>query len=345
MKTILTLLTISVLALLTGCENPMSFKTVVHENGAIDKTITLEKTEKGKAAENIFGIGELNHWQTVSERVESDKDKNKYRIIFTKHFNSVQAVNTELDQPVDTLFQVYASFEKKFRWFYTYIHYSETIRPVNRFTSLSPDDFFNQEDHSFIERLPGEGTPISKADSVFLEVLNEKISDRFANMAMYYEINQIVKDVIIRNNLDKQWLDTLEKKADLVYSIVEHDRGERNLAEKIADSLMIPLPKPQASEDFKALTKNFDARINFMSFANQGKYRNEIHLPWEVVKTNADSIAGNIVIWKPLSTKFAFRDYTMYAECRKMNIWAVATSAGIILLTLILFVRKSTISG
>jgi hypothetical protein len=331
--------TVTSMLLLTACENPMSFKTVVHEDGSIDKTLVIKETEKFRADHNLFGIHSGNGWNV--DITPADSAKEKYRLVFNKHFNSVEEVNRDLDQPVDSLFQIHSTFEKKFRWFYTYINYSETIRPLNRFKIISPDDYFNQEDHTFINRLPGEGTPISKADSVFLEVLSEKISERFVEMAIYYEVNQIIKDVITRNNLDKKWLDTLERKRELVYNMIEKDKGENNLPEKIADSLAIPLPKPKASKDFEELTENFDARIAFMSFAHDGKYTNEVYLPWEIVNSNADSVAGTVAVWQPLSTKFAISEYVMYAECRKMNLWAVLVSVGVVLITIFLFFRKT----
>jgi hypothetical protein len=326
--------------MLNACENPMSFMTVVHEDGSVDKTLVLEKTEKAKADENIFGIHEGNGWSVALTPAGADTANNKYRIEFSKHFDSAEQANHDLDTGSDTLFHIHSVFNKKFRWFYTYIAYSETIRPVNRFRKFSPDDFFNQEDHAFIKRLPGEGTRISKADSVFLEILNEKIKDRYANLAMFYEINDIIKQVINKNNLDERWLDTLAKNQDLVYKIIEKSRGDHNLAEQIADSLAIPLPKPKASDDFAKLTRDFDARVDFMSFANNGKYTNEVHLPWPVISSNADSVTANVAVWRPLSTKFAITEYTMKAECRKMNLWAVLVSLGIVVLTVIVFLRK-----
>src|SRR5882762_9964961 len=96
-------------------------------------------------------------------------------------------MNKDLDNTTDSLFHVHSSFEKKYRWFYTYIKYSEKIRPINRFKLVSPKDYFNQEDSAFIQRLPAEGKSISKADSVYLDLLNQKITDHFATKGMYLE--------------------------------------------------------------------------------------------------------------------------------------------------------------
>lgn len=333
--------TLLALILLTACENPIAFKTIVHEDGSLDKTIVLEKTGKDKAEQNYFGINEQSGWTTEITEDKSEKDDNKYRIAFSKHFSSVDDVNNELDWQADTLFQIHSTFDKKFRWFYTYIHYTETIRPINRFTLTPVENFFNQEDFAFIERLPGEGTAISKADSIYLEVLNEKISDRFVKMALFDEANNMIKTVIAKNNLDKRWLDTLDQNKELIYRIIDDPKSENNIPAQIADTLGIPLDKDQAGKDFEALSKKFESRLNFMSYAyDGGKYVNEIHLPWEIIHTNADSVVQNVAVWKPLAVKFALREYTMYAECRQMNLWAVLVSVGIGILTLWLFIKK-----
>lgn len=341
MKTTTVLYTLLALLALTACENPIAFKTIVHEDGSLDKTIVLEKTKKDNADQNYFGVNEQNGWTVEITEDESEKDDRKYRIAFSKHFNSVDDVNRELDRPADTLFQIHSTFHKKFRWFYTYIYYAETIRPINRFTLTPIEDFFNQEDFAFINRLPGEGTAISKADSVYLEVLNEKISDRFVKMAMFDEANDMIKTVIAKNNLDKRWLDTLDQNKELIYRIIDDPQSENNIPAQIADTLGIPIDKDQARKDFEALSKKFESELNFMSYAyDGGKYLNEIHLPWEIINTNADSVAQNVAVWKPLATKFALSEYTMYAECRQMNLWAVLVSVGIGVLSIWLFVRK-----
>lgn len=343
MKTTTIFYTLLTLILLTACENPIAFKTIVHEDGSLDKTIVLEKTGKDKAEQNYFGINKQSGWivEITENKSEKEKDNDKFRIAFSKHFNSVNDVNNELDRQADTLFQIHSTFDKKFRWFYTYIHYTETIRPINRFTLTPVENFFNQEDFSFIDRLPGEGTPISKADSVYLEVLNEKISSLFVKMALFDEANHMIKTVIAKNHLDKRWLDTLDQNKELIYRIIDDPKSENNIPAQIADTLGIPLDKDQAGKDFEALSKKFESRLNFMSYAyDGGKYVNEIHLPWEIIHTNADSVVQNVAVWKPLATKFALREYTMYAECRQMNLWAVLVSVGIGILTLWLFLKK-----
>jgi len=339
MKSLLYSLLLLCLLVFSACDNQVSMKTIVQEDGSLEKTIILEKTGLHQAGKNIFGINEHNGWATQVTKLDSTHDK--YRIEFKKNFASVDVVNQELDQETDTLFRIHSTFEKHFRWFYTYIRYSETFRPINRFKIISTDDFFNLEDNAFIDRLPGEGTPISKADSVFLETLNEKITERFVNMAFYYEINEILNEVVIRNNLDKKWLDTLKNNTDLAGDIIESFKGnkENNKLDQVVNSLV--LDNPKAEKDLDELTSELGNREDFMSNAYYSTYKIETQLPWEISSSNADSVSGNTLIWRPLATKFAIKPYTMYAESRQLNLWAVVVSLVILVGTGFLFLRKS----
>jgi hypothetical protein len=324
---------------LMSCENPIQMETKVYENGALDKTITFEKVDSLRLTQNIFGIGEATGWVVVTDTINSDEKDVKFKIEFKKSFSSAEEVNSELDTKADTLFHVHSSFEKSFRWFYTYIRYSETFRPIDRLKMLRADDYFNIEDRTFINRLPGEGTAISKADSFYLDQLNEKIFKHYANWGIYSEQMNILKEVLQKNAIDKKWYDSLEAHKDMIYESLDDMRGDPFFANKMADSLQIPLPST-AKNDFEVLSKDINSRVSFMSFARDGRYTNIIDMPWEVVNTNADSIAGNKLYWKPLATKFAIQEYEMFAESRKLNWWAIIVSVVILSLTTISFIKR-----
>jgi len=330
---------------LMSCENPMRFETKVHEDGSLDKTILFEEIDSAGIRKNILGINAERGWSVTSEKlpVKADQGKSagdRFKVQFQKKFLSATELNQELETSADSLFQIHSVFEKKFRWFFTYLRYSETFRPLNRFKLVSPNDFFTREDDAFLDRLPAEGKKISRADSLFLQLLNEKISDRFAIMGIFKEQYQILEEVVRKNGVDKKWLDTLYKNQEFIFNQVDKMKGDARFAEKMADTLKIPLLQPRAANDFKQLSANFNRRVNFMSFARDGKYLNVIDMPWTVVNSNADSVAANQLYWRPLVTKFVYRDYEMFAESRKLNIWACILSLGIIGATLYLLFKR-----
>ena len=77
-----------------------------------------------------------------------------------------------------------------------------------------------------------------------------------------------------------------------------------------------------------------------MGFANDGKYMNIINMPWTLVNSNADSVVGNKLIWRPLVTKFLFKEYHMYAESRKLNLWALMVSGVVVVSTIFIWSRN-----
>jgi len=342
MKTKNFVLVASILSLLImSCENPIRMETKVHEDGSLDKTIEFDKADSLVQFQNYFGVSQSKGWVMTSEKIESNDNKKKFKITFTKSFQSADFINKELGLRSDTLFAVHSNFEKRFRWFYTYIRYSEILSPIDRFKMVDANDYFNQEDRSFINRLPGEETAISKADSLFLKQLNEKIYDQYAKMGMFNEQFAILKEVVKRNAPDKKWSDTLNMYRELIYDKLDEMNDDPALVYiKLADSLHIPIEKERAIKDFTTLSKDLASRFGFMAFARDGKYMNAIEMPWTIMNSNADSIAGNTSYWNPLPTKFAIQEYEMFAESRRLNWWAVGVSIAILGLTVFMFVKR-----
>ena len=342
MKTLnLIVLALLFITLLMSCENPIRLETIVHEDGSLEKTIVLEKADSLAIATNYFGVNEAKGWALKREELKKDGEKSEFKIEFKKSFPSTEAVNKELDMESDTLFRIHSEFKKSFRWFYTYLRYSETFRPMDKLKLIKAEDYFTQEDKAFIDRLPGEGTAVSNADSIYLQFLNEKIYDHYATRGLFNEQFSILAQVVEQNSTDKKWLDTLKRNKEFLYRKMESMDEEPSELIKIIDSLGIRLPQEKATRDFIALSKPLNSRISFMAFAHDGQYTNIITMPWEVYDSNADSVAANTLYWKPLATKFAIQEYTMFAEARRLNGWAVALSLAIVALTLFLYARKN----
>ncbi len=343
MKTKSIIMLAGAIILLSSCDNPMTYQTKVYEDGTFDKVIGFEKNDSSIIQNNMFGIHEEKGWTALITKLSNDeknKAKENINVVFSKHFQSVDEMNAELNTQSDTLFHIQSSFEKKFRWFYTYIKYTETFLPINRFKMLPISDYLNQEDYQFIERLPNEGTTISKADSLFLQMLNIKIVDEYANRAIFNEEYDILTRLLKQNNMEEKWFDTLRKKREFIFRQIDQMKGEHNLAMEMADTLRIPLPREKAMQDADELSKDLNSRMSFMGFAKDGKYKNVIEMPWEIVSTNADSVSKNKLFWRPVATKFLVTDYVMYAESRKLNLWTLFVSASFLGLTTYVLFRK-----
>lgn len=341
MKTLPKFLLLASLASLASCENPISQETKVRADGSLEKTITFERTDTAVLQQNFFNIGRDRGWAaTVEELPQSKNEKEeRYRVRFVKSFASTDEMNGELNTGADTLFNVRSNFQTRFRWFFTTVRYSETYLPLNRFTDIAYEDFFTPEDFQFIQRLPADGVPLPKADSVYLQVLNDKIDDHFVRMAVCREETEILKKLIRESRLEDRWIDSVDKYRSYLYEQVDEMKGDQRFALKMADSLHLPLPK-NATELADAISRNFNNRLKFMSYARDGKYQAIFEMPWTVVSSNADSVAGNRVYWRPSAHKFVFTEYELYAEVRKVNGILTAITAVAALLVVVFWIRR-----
>lgn len=331
-------------ALMSGCERPIIQETRVHEDGSLDKSISFERTDTAFVLEhNMFNVSKAKGWETSVELLpeKKDSDEDRYRVTFSKSFASAGDMNAELDTRSDTLFNVHSSFEKSFRWFYTYIRYSETYRPINRFERLPYTDFFNAEDFQFINRLPAEGARVSKADSASLQMLTIKVDEYYTRAATTHEQVEIFTQLLRATQTRLSILDSAEFLKEAIYLLLEDQRSDNRLAYRLADSLGIRFPdRDLALKIADSLSADFNARFSFMGDAREGRYRATIEMPWTVVNTNADSVAGNTLFWRPLKHKFLFTDYELYAESRQLNVVTTGISLVIIGIGLWAFVRR-----
>jgi hypothetical protein len=324
----------------SSCDHKVYTETTVHEDGALDKIIVQQSAD---STYNFFGLSKEKGWNMTVKKDTTNEEKSekpKLLLIFRKSFPSAEKANEDLAVKNDTLFQITSKFEKRFKWFYTYLYYSDTYHCINRM-DYPVTDYVTQEDYAFIDRLPAEGKPISKADSLYLDNLHNKLFDVYGLRAIYerhYNIDvRLLKDA----GLEARWLDTLKKHKEPIFQwlLKNQDVGDDFLFNAM-DSLGIPFPAEKMRSRYDEYYLLEDAKTKFSNSASEGKYTHVINMPWTVVQTNADSIAGNRLQWNPSSMKFTLKDYTMYAESRKANYWAFIVSGLLVAFTGYLFLRK-----
>ncbi len=329
------------LLVFSSCEHRVEMKTVVHENGSLDKKIVLLSKEQKQDTNNYFGIGTKQGWEVsvdstqsiASSKEDSSKKETKYTYSFSKSFQSDDIANNELATPSDSLFRVTSKFEKKFRWFYTTYLYSDTYHAINRFR-LSANDYLTEVDFQFIDNLPAEGKPITKADSLFLNKLNERIFDHYANRAYFEEYFQLLTDLASASQREK-----LVRHQESIYKLLsdKDSKLDSDPWPSLLDSLGIGIDV--SSSEYRTRKTWAESKFNFMSWASEGKYKHAIALDGEIVNHNADSVAGNEFCWTPSYLKFAFKDYTFFAETKKPNIPAWVVSI-LVLLAVVWGLRK-----
>lgn len=343
MKKINGVIVIPVIFLLASCEHRVSMETTVHVDGKLEKVIIVESENDKNISQHVLDSNVVKGWQHEVSLIDTTQSKNKgkvFRHSFRKSFATAEAANQDLSTDNDTLFRVTSTFNKKFRWFYTYIYYSDTYHAINRM-QLNTEDYFTPEDYFFIDRLPAEGGEISRADSLYLSELEKKMFDIYGEQAVEEAFFDIGFNLIKTHNLDKKWVDTLAKHKKRIFKKAsEQSDTDDDYLLQVMDSLKIPLPYDEVSSEYSNLIRNFEKKIDFITWANEGKYLHQINMPWAVVHSNADSVVGNTAYWAPPRVKFLLKDYTMYAEARSLNYVTLIISIAVLGITVFLFWRK-----
>lgn len=358
LKLILSVLAIIALVYFSSCDRPnVWIETLVYPDGRLDKSFFVKSSDSTKWDSQIYLSQEdiknweekisvdtayYSTWVTDSVTLKIDSTKHTtYRNTLYRSFRSVEEANRDLANPNDTLFRITSSFEKKFRWFYTYIKYIDTYHPIWRLDCVK--DSLTQEDYDFIEHAPALGKSLSKMDSMHLDKLNEKFSNCL-NHALFDVWYDGLVHVIKVAELGHHWVDTLHKHKDILHALFEKDED----MDKAIVSMGVPLSMD--SIFYKQYEKELSQGDTLKKFKNIGLYlkardRDYIHkikMPWKPIRTNADSVSGTELYWMPRDIKFLATNYSMYAESRKTNYWAYMLTGLVTGLLVYWLLRKLT---
>ncbi|MCU0384322.1 MAG: hypothetical protein MUF68_09685, partial [Cyclobacteriaceae bacterium] len=148
---------------LASCSDEVKFRTIVNEDGSIEKTITLTTSDSISKSHHYLGITDSLAWEykrirnvkidsssllSSLKKVEEissipiNKDGKDSTVVherisydhqFYKKFFNTDTFNNVLQKQKSNHLSISASFNKRFRWFYTYFDYAETFGPINNF--------------------------------------------------------------------------------------------------------------------------------------------------------------------------------------------------------------------
>jgi hypothetical protein len=319
---------------------PIWMESIVYPDGQIDKVISYKSDDSTQWYPSINLLEDLKDWRTditidtfyytrqrdsLGKETEDSVKHEVYRKTFSRRFRSTEEANQALASPNDTLFRMTSRFEKKFRWFYTYIRYADTYHAIWRLPH-TPEDYLTPEDYAFIKRLPSDEKELSKADVLFLKDL-EKKQDELIELSLFEALYKSCEQLIKEGGLEDRWIDSLKIHKGGLYNLellTFNEKGNYNYVLDLMDSLGISLPKDREYQQWKENTKHLNNVVDLLLLsAAMTSYNHNIKLPTEIFFSNADSVKGDKLFWYPRYHKFLFNDYTMYAESRKLNYWAI----------------------
>jgi hypothetical protein len=305
-----------ILLLASAC-NDYTITTKINADGTCERIIRIDSYSGNSNPETLpFYVD-----KTWNSRIEKQgKDTTQKTIIYSKTFASVDQLDKELVKA--SKIKSSATLEKKFRWFYTYFYYTEIYKKTNPFKQLPLDKFFSAgEIDSLNTGLLSKGLS-KKVDDVFGKCILEEFTDSVSSAAKKYSIYD-------------------ENKIRLLREAIQSDEPYNsdmllNDLEKIYGSKSVRVMKP----DIDRIFKNIETKIeNYINPSTDISFTANIIMPGLILNTNAGSVEGNKLTWKPGSENYIFTDYKLTAESRVVNTWAVLiTGLLVVLLILVLLI-------
>lgn len=342
------IISIALLPLLYGCPENNTVVTKINRDGSCIRTVgdfDPRDFEGIDSVKNDIPIPVDRSWKL--------ENTNDTTAVLMKEFKTVDELN-DLYSADESEFNVYnrkVELEKRFRWFHTIFILKETYSGV--LTEIPLTNYMSKEEAEIIKMDDSESHPIIKnLESASRESLIESIEERFGYW-LDDNIYSIAFDDILsiadsfhfvnKEELDHILLkDTLKNRIDesekiLISFDFEGDQMDMIELTKLIgkeiglDSMdIINLEEHVKNAD---LEEKYDNEI-FAGFIDS--YNNEILMPGLLIDTNAESIAGDTLIWDVGLLSYLDSDYIMYAESKVTNDWAYLVSGFILAIAIII---------
>lgn len=366
-------LAIIMLFTINSCIDFYEITTRVNADGSLDRTIRVMASDSLAVFKGNIRVphsGDTN-WTIVSRwHQELDKDSKpikKFEYIASRHFKNTEELNGFLKVNNDTTTEIAVSveFKKQFRWFYTYVTYTETYKksiPFNHYpigdfmsdsdlTFIYDDNFtYSREQDKLIHIKDLKQIPIlSRSDSIRKEQLEKE-----KMVALYSFISKnIVSEYL--NLVAKEYLTISKEKHDFILSqkeevlkfMIKEENLEALQVKKDKDPFakidsMLNIKGKSLKELNSLLHKDFSKKasktFDYLVFDEEIKC--STIMPGILIKTNADSISKSRTYWNINERYFFAKDHQLIAKSRLVNSWAFYLSGFIALGLLILVFRK-----
>jgi hypothetical protein len=299
-----------------GC-NDFIVKTTIHRDGSFERTIICDGDSLGLYSLHlpyVFSDG----WNIEIRRKEHAEKS--FVTTAKKLYANNDELMAEFARGKDSAkLQISSHIEKRFRWFFTYYDYKETLPPYATFRHLSLDSFFTPTEIGRIKE--GKDSLIKKrVDEFWLRNIFEEFLKRM--LVKVEELNdpELTQSLILQEKeiLTRELLKSGDPKTDQVVKTFE-----RVLRTKSARKL-----RGSIDSVLKDLTEVVELEAK-----RDVSYKNEVTMPGILLSSNSEKIEGNNVTWQCSSKRYI--EVTMTAESRAVNLWAIVLTSIVCILLLV----------
>jgi hypothetical protein len=330
-KLLKVILMISLMFSLQGCLD-IFITTEIKPNGQIEQTIVLEGDSTSILDSYIPAVSNTT-WNSEWVKVEDDKHK----LILSKTFKNYKEFNTDMN-PSDSLpaVRVKAELTKKFRWFFTYLDYNETLLPSNPFTQLDWKDYLSTDEVELIAMDEEE----REKDPRFNDVLYDQAEKKFENYifrSAYEDFFVLFTKAASETALANFNLEELKNKQEEIYQYAYNETDFSDLEDLLeafkailGEDIVLSITTSQSE-----LIGIFEKKLGFFNECMDDNYHFSIKMPGLLVETNSNIIESSRLSWDVDFFDFYFKGLEMKSQSRIVNTWAFIIASVIVLLLLI----------
>ncbi len=312
---------ISCFILITGCKE-ITVTTHVYKDGSCERVVAV-KGDSAELTRSFFPIPNDSTWSVTWERQEGEGKQVIYKA--SKRFPGVWDMVPYFDAPEDTALRLRLEPRLKtgFRWFFTLYRYEEVYKAYNQFRAIPLHEFFTPEEMEIVIINEDSSVVKEKYDEWARRNVMEMFLDRLAQAASQLNDPQLTPEAV-RSKREEMYRRLFGKDGSSGDSVVVVLR----LCEEIFGTPSVWRLRKEVS----GIIKEMEEKMEFMGDVESDSYTNFVTMPGLILDTNAENVEGNSVRWEIKPRRFLDQDYVMWVESRKVNVWAVAVTAGVLVL-------------
>jgi len=320
---------ISLFLFLPGCLD-VYLTTQLFPSGEVEKTIVI-KGDSADIPKTPFFFMKDSGW--TRKWITGDDDKPN--LVLAKKFRSCKDLNKVMN-PADSTIQtirVQSELKRKFRWFFTYFDYSETIYRTDPYKTVNWRDYLSEKELRLAKISDDDKLKSDpEYDSLEIKKIDKKLEEFLARSA-FEDYYRILLTVMAKEPQFSGEVSLLKNQKENFYHFMIDSSGLLEGPE-LLDAVGKFCKQPNLSglgEKYPEPFKLFENKMEFWANVGSNSYKFIIRMPGILLGTNSTQVQGLEARWEFVSDELYFEDTVLTCESRVINRWAFIV-AGIILL-------------
>lgn len=334
-----------------SCSIPYRVATRINSDGSIDREVYAFGDSAfiaGDLSHNPFLFSLDDNWKITKFdsvfKFDFFGKEEKLNVSASRHISSIEDFSKQLkpEKDIYTYALPKESFEKRFRWFYTYYTYKAVFSEIPDKGPVPIDNYLNKSEQRLWTQ--GDMTGYEGLNGVELYNLLEDIETRF--WKWYVRSQYEISFDIIAHHLDKVENSIYSLQLPLIRDTLFISQEKNDNIDEFTPKEVCRLLDKYFQNDYFSLFYEEKETVLTNQFEDRCKVVNlfglifsyEITMPGKIIMANNSHRDGNMLIWKVDTYRFLTNDYVIEVESRVRNNWAFGMMIFLLLIAIGCFI-------